>query len=213
MPVGLRSNGVDFDDLFEPGALVASPLLKRADGQPVQYAARGAVPKRADVGLRVGGSDVSNLWLPKGSAPPPLPIPAVNAIAGALTGTTGNVTSRIVVTIANDGTYSVNTEYVNAGESGTVIATGTWVLAGTAVGDYEVQFVGTAASPGVVSNDAPAYASCTTTRTFTFSVSVPAASSQDVNAAIPTFEIRIRRAGTAVGTTITSLYVQATGYL
>ena len=213
MPVGLRFNGVDFDDLFDPGALVASPLLKRADGQPVQYAARGAVPKRVDVGLRVGGSDVSNLWLPKGSAPAPLPIPAVSAIAGAFTGTTGNVTSRIVVTIANNGTYSVNTEYVNANETGEVIATGTWLLPGTTVGDYEVQFVGTAASPGVVSNGAPSYVPCTTTRTFTFSVSVPASSTQNQSASIPTFEIRIRRAGTAVGTTITSLYVQATGYL
>lgn len=213
MPVGLRYNGADFDDLFEPGALVASPLLKRADGQPVQYAARGAVPKRADVDLRVGGSDVSHLWMPKGSAPPPLPIPAVSAIAGARTGTTGSVTSRIVVTIANNGTFSVDTEYVNANETGEVIATGTWLLPDTTVGDYEVQFVGTAASPGVVNNGAPAYVSCTTTRAFTFSVSVPAASSQDLNAAIPAFEIRIRRAGTAVGTTITSLYVQATGYL
>ena len=213
MPVGLRFNGLDFDDLFDPGALVASPLLKRADGGPLQYAARGAVPKRADVGLRVDGSDVSNLWLPKGSAPPPLPIPAVNAIAGAKTGTSGNVTARIVVTIANGGTYSVNTEYVNANETGAVIASGTWVLAGTTVGDYEVQFVGTSAAPGVVSNDAPSYVSCTTSRTFTFSVSVPAASTQNRSASIPAFEIRIRRAGTAVGVTNTSLFVQAAGYL
>lgn len=213
MPVGLRFNGVDFDDLFDPGTLVASSLLKRADGQPVQYAARGSVPKRADVGLRVGGSDVSNLWLPKGSAPAPLPIPAVNAIAAARSGATGSVTSRIVVTIANNGTYSVNTEYVNANETGEVIAAGTWLLPGTTVGDYEVQFVGTAASPGVVNNGATTYVSCTTTRAFTFSVSVPAASSQDESAAIPSFEIRIRRAGTAVGVTNTSLFVQATGYL
>lgn len=213
MPVGLRFNGVDFDDLFDPGNVVASPVLVRADGQPVQYAARGAVPKRADVGLRVGGSDVSNLWLPKGSAPAPLPIPAVSAIAGALTGTPGDVIARIVVTIANDGTYSVNTEYVNANETGAVIASGTWVLAGTSVGDYEVQFVGTSAAPGVVSNDAPSYVSCTTTRAFTFSVSVPAASTQNQSASIPAFEIRIRRAGTAVGVTSTSLFVQASGYL
>lgn len=213
MPVGLRFNGVDFDDLFDPGNVVASPVLLRAGGQPVQYAARGAVPKRADVGLRVGGSDVSNLWLPKGSAPPPLPIPAVSAVAGALTGTTGDVTARIVVTISSNGTYSVSTQYVNADQTGAVIASGTWLIPGTAVGDYEVQFVGTAASPGVVNNGAPAYVPCTATRTFTFSVSVPAASSQDASAAIPSFEIRIRRAGTAVGVTTTSLYVQATGYL
>lgn len=66
MPSGYASGGVDFDDLFDPyaegpfaadcGSMLAGTDLSRRYAH-IQYGS-----KRADVGHRINGMDVSNLW-------------------------------------------------------------------------------------------------------------------------------------------------------
>lgn len=70
MASGYRSGGVDFDDLFDPDVMGDGPSAAglRSGGTPLKYAALAYGSKRADVGYRQGGSDVSNLWAAKGTA-------------------------------------------------------------------------------------------------------------------------------------------------
>lgn len=65
-----RQGGVNFDDLFDPDIVGDGPSAPnlRAGGTPLKYAALSYGTKRANVGYRVGGSDVSNLWAAKGTA-------------------------------------------------------------------------------------------------------------------------------------------------
>ena len=65
-----RSGGADFDDLFMPdvsgnGPSVPSSALR---GCAARYAANYRGAKRANVGYRYNGVDVSNFWAAKGSA-------------------------------------------------------------------------------------------------------------------------------------------------
>lgn len=69
MASGYRSNNVDFDDLFEPESNGNGITLSgiRKDGSGLRYASRGSTAKRDDVGYRVDGQDVSNVWMAKGT--------------------------------------------------------------------------------------------------------------------------------------------------
>lgn len=70
MATGYRSGGVDFDDLFDPDVMGSGPAVAgmRSGGAPLKYAALSYGSKRADVGYRQNGHDVSNLWAAKGTA-------------------------------------------------------------------------------------------------------------------------------------------------
>lgn len=70
MPKGYRSAGADFDDLFDPDTMGDGPTFSsmRSGGTPLRYAAVSYGSKRADVGYRQNGQDVSNLWAAKGTA-------------------------------------------------------------------------------------------------------------------------------------------------
>lgn len=215
MASGARFNGVDFDDIFEPGTVVASSSLIRRGGGPLQYAARGSVPKYQNVGLRVGGSDVSNLWLPKGSAPPKLPIDgaAYNVTASAPTGATGTTSANVSVTLNSNGTYEVLATRGSAIEPASeVLASGTWLPSGGSVADYEVHFAG-ANSGGVVSNGAPTFMSLSASRTYSITASVSSSSSATDTGAVPALSINLRRVGAGVSASEIALYVSATGYL
>lgn len=70
MPVKYRSASKDFDDLFDPDVIGDGPsaAAMRSGGKALKYAALKYGTKRANVGYRAGGSDVSNLWAAKGTA-------------------------------------------------------------------------------------------------------------------------------------------------
>lgn len=65
-----RRTGVDFDDLFDPDVMGNGPTAPgcRVNGVPLRYAHISYGTKRADVGYRENGVDVSNKWAQKGSA-------------------------------------------------------------------------------------------------------------------------------------------------
>lgn len=174
--------GVDFDDLFQPGT-VAAPQFERSNGMALQYAARGSVAKIPNVGYQdSSGTDLSELWLPAGAAPP---VPgfdgaSYSALAVALPGP-GNTTATLLLRMSNDGTWDVTRTLAGTDNSGdTTLASGTWLPAGGSVSDYAVRFdVSAGTGLGVVSNGAPTNASLSTTRTVSLAVSVPSSSLDD----------------------------------
>lgn len=70
MASGYRRDGFDFDDLFDADVMGDGPTTPnaRSGGAPLRYAHIQYGSKRADVGYRQGGVDVSNLWAAKGTA-------------------------------------------------------------------------------------------------------------------------------------------------
>jgi hypothetical protein len=70
MPTEFASDGVDFEDLFDPDIVGNGPQATwlENNGVPLRYAALSYGTKRADVGYDDGGVDASNLWAQKGSA-------------------------------------------------------------------------------------------------------------------------------------------------
>lgn len=215
MPSGARFNGVDFDDIFEPGAVVASSSLIRRGGGPLQYAARGSVPKYQNVGLRVGGSDVSNLWLPKGSAPPTPGFDgqtyAVKALA--LLQATGNTSAQVWLRLRPDGTWIAEGEQQNSANPGLrTLASGVWLPAGHTAADYTVQFtVATGSGTGAITNGAPIPSSLSTERSVSLRSEVGAQSGQIADATRPVNVILTRVGGGSTGASIT-LETEASAY-
>lgn len=212
-----RQGGANFDDLFDAGTGPTAPNL-RAGGSPLQYAPLSAGTKRPDVGYRVGGSDVSNLWAAKGSVTTTTqPSGTYTASVTAFSSAPGTVTASCRVSMLNDGTWSVQTvEDRPGGGAGTVTrASGTWLPAGNAASDYQVQYevTGTGGNPGpTISNPAASYAGLETSRTF---------SSTNTRNAVTTGEstgntaltLRLRRISTGLVTTSTlNLNTTATGF-
>ncbi len=76
MASGVKSAGVDLDDLFDPDVVGDGPSAPgiQSGSVPLKYAAIKYGTKRADVGVANAGSDVSNLWAAKGTASYTLPI-------------------------------------------------------------------------------------------------------------------------------------------
>lgn len=70
MAKGFTSDGVDFDDLFDPDVMGDGPAAVWLENNdvPLRYAALAYGTKRADVGYDDNGVDVSNLWAAKGTA-------------------------------------------------------------------------------------------------------------------------------------------------
>jgi len=70
MAKGFLSDGVDFDDLFDPDVVGDGPSATwlTSDGVALRYARLQYGQKRADVGFYDNGVDVSNLWAAKGTA-------------------------------------------------------------------------------------------------------------------------------------------------
>ena len=70
MPTEFASDGIDFEDLFDPDIVGDGPQATWLEnlGAPLRFAALAYGTKRADVGYDDGGVDVSNLWAAKGTA-------------------------------------------------------------------------------------------------------------------------------------------------
>lgn len=219
MAKGYRTSGVDFDDLFDPDVMGDGPSVGnlRMNGGALRYAALKYGAKRADVGYRQDGIDVSNLWAAKGTA--------VYVIAGlhgkhlyASDGALTNqprVSAQTYVSLSNNGTWSVGGATSRGSFPQNASTSGTWLPNGAAVGDYQVQFVVTAGGTGqqTVSNGAPAYAAVTTPRSVTLSLPSVDAANTDLRTGSADVIINLRRISTgSVSTTRLSMDIDTLGY-
>jgi hypothetical protein len=208
------ASSTDFDDLFDPyvqGSIPGNTGSRTSDGTDLagRYAPLAFGTKRADVNVRnSAGIDLSNLWAAKGTASYSLAFNAhgYNDHNQALTNATGTTTAMLTLTIANDGTWRITSR------TGAVLESGTWLPAGKAVTDYDVQFSASGAATASIGNNAPSYANCGTSRAISASVSVPARSTDFVSESI-TITCLLRSNTGAVSTTVCSFVVSAQGWL
>lgn len=175
MPSGYRSQGVDFDDLFDPDVVGDGPAAAgyTVAGAPLKYAALKYGTKRANVGYAVNGSDASNLWAAKGTASYNLPIEG-KSYQSNQSGLNG--TAQLIFSMKSDGTYTIVRSVRGVL---TTLDTGTWLPAGDNASQYTCKFVGVQtvnslvgdASFNNITNAGTAQA-LTTTRTYTADSSV-----------------------------------------
>ncbi len=217
MASGYRFQSMDFDDLFDPDIMGDGPIAstyRRPGGQPLRYAHAKYGARRGDVGRRQGGQDVASLWAAKGTASYSLPIngQAYSAHNQSRTNATGSAVATVTFVLDSAGTYRVLANTTGGGNNtADTLASGSWLPVGASVGEYDVQFEAANVGAASISNGAPSYASCTTTRTLAASVSVPAASLENKSAEV-TLAIRLRRSNGAVSTTQIYAKVGAVGW-
>lgn len=120
MASGVKSNGVDLDDLFDPDVKGDGPTAPgiQSRGVPLRYAALKYGSKRANVGVANAGSDVSNLWAAKGTASYGLSINGKSYTATATSA--GSVSSATLQFSTNNGTFAVT----DPNRSPTTVASG-----------------------------------------------------------------------------------------
>lgn len=220
MASGHRVNNVDFDDLFDPDITGDGPVAlgygRQDNGQRLRYAHIQYGSKGPDVGRRQGGVDISNLWARKGSAVYALGFNGKSyaAFSQAPTNATPPPTASLQLAINSDGTWTIR-RIVSGGLSGNgnfIIDSGTWLPAGHAVSDYQVQFSGGASGGGTVTNSAPTPQSCTASHSIMLTASVPAASSGSMQAFVAA-QCTMRRVSTGGTTNSTcSFSCDATGW-
>lgn len=215
MAKGFRSVTVDFDDLFDPDIMGNGPSVPNLrSGGALRYAAIAYGAKRPDVGYRQGNVDVSNLWAAKGTATYTLPIngQAFSAHNQSRTNSSGSAVATVTFIIDSNGTYRILRNTTGGGNNdASDPISGTWLPAGASVGEYDVQFEAANLGAASISNGAPSYSSCTASRSVAASVSVPAASLENVSAEV-TLIIRLRRSNGAISTTHIVAKVGAAGW-
>lgn len=120
MASGVKSNGVDLDDLFDPDVKGDGPTAPgiQSNGVPLRYAALKYGSKRSNVGIQNAGVDVSNLWAAKGTAIYGLSINGKSYTANPTTA--GSVSSATLQFVTNNSTFSV----VDPNRSPTTVASG-----------------------------------------------------------------------------------------
>jgi len=217
---GFRFGSTHFDDLFDPDIVGDGPVAEglKVGASAVRYAKLSYGSKRANVGISVPGvGDVSNLWAAKGTAVysiPGLGGKQLSAIDQALTNQP-NVSASASVTINHLGQWSVGASTsLGAGVSVPAPTSGVWPPAGTSVGDHEVQFVVTSSGEGTLTNGAPSYASCTSSRSVTLSLPSRSANNGIERIASAAITIRLRRISTGqVTNTNVGMYLRTVGFL
>lgn len=212
MSSGQRVGGFALEDLFDPDIVGNGPVAtgyRDSNGQPLRFAHIQYGARRSDVGRRQNGSDLAALWAAKGTAAYSLAFQGGNYArsALALTNQQGSVVASVSLTIGSDGTWAIYSSSTRDGSR--LEATGGWLTAGAAVGDYEVQFsVATSnGGGGSVSNGAPGFQNASTSRSVGISATAVAASTQNVDHAI-TVVCNLRRISTG-HTTVTSCSMRA----
>jgi len=214
MAKGIRSGGYDFDDLFDPDVKGDGPSVPnlRSGGAPLRYAAIKYGQKRADVGYRQDGVDVSNFWAAKGTARYALPINGQHFSAGysAPTNQSGSAFVNLSVILYNNGTYVVlrGDRYGNA-----QLASGTWESSWAA--GYDVRMIAedtAGSSTGGYQDTGYVNAGTSVGRT----LSVPAASAQSKEG-YARIRILIARAGQGdagiVSDTTITTYLAVNGWV
>ncbi|HDS1300831.1 MULTISPECIES: hypothetical protein [Stenotrophomonas maltophilia group] len=201
MPSGYRSSGIDFDDLFDPyvEGPQAQDSSRRIGGTDLsrRYAHIQYGSKRADVGHRINGMDVSNLWAARGTASYRLPFHGKDYSAGngAKTNSFGDVTASVQISLLSDGNFTVHSNSYGGGNDATAqVDSGRWAPAGANPGQYEVQFTAGNTGAASFSTSAPSFSSLATSRLATVSISIPAASSMYESVTVE-IAVHLRRSG------------------
>lgn len=205
MPSPYKAGGVNFDDLFDPDVVgdgsTAPPF--KSGGMPIKYAAIQHGAKRANVGFRIDGVDVSNLWAAKGSATHSLPFDG-QSFNMPDTAPSGSLMARVTLAIKSDGSYSITGESQQSGA--TAFATGTWLPNGWNASQCAVQFIESHNANAAVTNGASSYSSTSSTRSIA-SQSGPAAATSGLDIYGATdVEVRIRNNATG-GVMVTNCWL------
>ncbi|MGY3232316.1 hypothetical protein ACVWWJ_003800 [Luteibacter sp. HA06] len=159
------TGGTDLDALFDPDTVGdGTAVAFYVGGTPLRYANIKYGSKRADVGYKNGGTDVSNYWAAKGTAVYNLGFNGRNYTASNnLRGT-----ATIKLYMLNDGTWQIH-RIVSSTETG--IDSGVWLPAGDSVANWScnmgVSQTGTSVGNASHStaNSAPGVTALTTTQT------------------------------------------------
>lgn len=214
MASGVKSAGVDLDDLFDPDVVGDGPSAPgvKSGGVPLKYAALKYGIKRANVGIANAGVDASNLWAAKGTASYALPINGqhFSGSGQALSGQEGTITATAQFGANADGTYSVIGSGTNGGSS--VLASGSWRTQGGASSDYQIQFTlsaGSTSGTGSTGNTAPAYTSLASGQAASVTCTCPANAPSTYTWTYG-LRIRIRRVSTGVVISDTTITLSAT---
>lgn len=159
MASGRRSGGVAFEDLFAPDIVGDGPTAAgyRSGGGLLRFAAIKYGTKRADVGYRVNGVDVSNLWAAKGTASYALSIDGQTFDVGVLIPAAGSGSAGATFSLITASTWRVLSSGAGGTltpASGTVMASGS-VPSGAATVQYTATRINTGSDGGAVVNDAP----------------------------------------------------------
>lgn len=201
MPSGYRSSGVDFDDLFDP--YVEGPMAQ-SSGRRIgntdlsrRYAHIQYGSKRADVGHRINGMDLSNLWAARSTASYRLPFHGQSYTSGngAKSNSTGSVTAEVRISLLPDGNFTIHcNSYGGGNDSFDQVAAGRWIPSGANPHEYEVQFTAGDARPASFSTNASLFSPLADSRSATVSISVPAASLSSERATVEV-SVHLRRSG------------------
>lgn len=217
MTVGYRNSaGLDFDSLFQAGSTQA-PGFRKSDGTNLRYAARGSTPKIPNVGFRDAlGSDLSNLWMARSTAPP---VPDFNgktfqASSSAPTGQTGQTSCEVRLTMLPNGTWRAESIKVGAIGGGlALLGSGTWLPAGSVAADFTIQYsVGSGTGQGVVSNGAPTAVSLSSARVVSLTTEVQSASA-DNRADERVVTATLTRVGSGASIAVCAIGSSSAGYV
>jgi len=209
---GYRNLGYDFDNLFDWDVIGDGPTVPnlRSNGG-LRYAALKYGQKRADVGYRQDGVDVSNLWAAKGTAVYKLGFDGLRVSVGnqAKTNSGGNTTATALLWMHANGTWEGRRSATGGGNnSNTVAGSGTWIDAGAGVGEYLVLFEQLSGNPvsGLGWYDLNA------SRAASLSVSVRSQSTDfaEVSASV---KATLRRNGIDIRTAVFTLSASAAGWV
>lgn len=182
MASGVKSAGVDLDDLFDPDIVGDGPIAPgvKSGGVPLKYAALKYGTKRANVGIADAGGDASNLWAAKGTAKYLIAKPRYD---GLIIPGTGAGTITTFIRLLPDGSWV-----------GSDNSAGYWYGTAATAGigaSYEVMAT-VGSGGGSVSNPAATWVSLGSSRT------VSLTSTATANRSIT---LQIRKTGEAVGST------------
>lgn len=217
---GRKSQGTDFDELFDPDIVGDGPQAAgyNSNGVAIRYAHIQYGTKRADVGYRVNGLDVSNLWAAKGTASY-----SINGLQGrnfnvsqsALT-SSGNVSSSLTVSLFSDGTWLVTGATSTGAKVLPSPVSGVWLPTGGSAADYSVQFDAVVSGTGQQEtvNGAPTYSALSSNRQFTLSLPPLASTNTITRSGSAQLRIRIKRTstGTVISDTTLELNVSTSGF-
>lgn len=220
MASGVKSNGVDFDDLFDPDIMGDGPSAPgiQSRGVALRYAALKYGSKRANVGVANASIDVSNLWAAKGSVAysiAGLQGKHLYVLDGGLTNQSA-VSATASITISANGQWSAYGGNTDGAVAQPAPTSGTWLVSGGAASDYQVliDITSTGSADRVATTSAATWSALTQSRSA--SLELPPISGnnglvRDANASV---RIRIRRAstGAVVSDTSATIQLRTTGF-
>ena len=199
---GRKSQGTDFDALFDVDIIGDGPQASgyNANGIPIRYAHIQYGSKRPDVGYRVNGVDVSNLWAAKGTAVYVSSDALPASLVDYQVNSSGPVTSTVTFAYFRDGTTTF---------SPSTIGSNTWITHGSSsVGDdYDIRFSQVSGnSIGILTATLNAWMQINAARTVSLAVS---RNQQGALTAFRTVKIEVRRRSDGVILSTETIYLEA----